>query len=257
MIQVKLKDWDEYQNREVKTSTKWVRVPNDLMTRPFCFALSHEEFSILMYIIFEASKANKNGWVDIIHEHIHCITRCKTHCISRAIEKLQELRVVEVRTTRGSYVENPGSLLRKKEREEREERKIIHGVFETPIVSEVLEQKQEQQKTREEIFDEIYQLYPKRQNTNRKRGIENLLSKVKTQEQVEEFKTAVMNYAAYVVAEKTEPRFVKQFSTFVNNYAEWVTVEKITRESAFEKRLREAKEADRKAGLLGDEHDSE
>jgi hypothetical protein len=229
MLQIRFKDWSVHQNREVKTATKWVRIPNNFLNTPQAWSLEPEELYAYIYLICEASKYNKNGLVLINHEHAHKQSRVQDHVLNRTIKKLKQLQIIEIRTTRGKHAQIPESSLREEKR--REEKRNIIGVLETPNDSSF------ETKNWEPIqeLELIYQLYPKRENTNKKRGMQNLLAKVKTPVQVAEFERAVRNYADYCKQKKIEPVFVKQFSTFTNNYEEWITVEKVVTKTNLQK----------------------
>lgn len=77
--------------------------------------------------------------------------------------------------------------------------------------------------------EQIYSTYPRRAGDQGKAaGMKKLASKIKTQQDVDEFRTAVKNYGDYLNAiGKTGTEYVKQFKTFVNDYREWLVPMKI------------------------------
>lgn len=85
------------------THSHWFRLENNLLSDPKMFSLEIDEIYAMIYLMCEASKANKDGEVFVNHEHARCTSRVPNQSLDRAIEKLKELHVIEIRTTRGRY----------------------------------------------------------------------------------------------------------------------------------------------------------
>ena len=69
-------------------------------------------------------------------------------------------------------------------------------------------------------FDAGYSLYPRKEG--RKKGLQRCRSQITTRSKYDAWLTAVKNYAAKILAEGAEPRFVKQFDTFMGCWEDFV-----------------------------------
>lgn len=72
-------------------------------------------------------------------------------------------------------------------------------------------------------FEELYKMYPRK--IGKKSGITKLQSKIKTQEDFEKVKIAIINYTNQIKKLCTEEKYIKHFSSFVNNYEDYLTEE--------------------------------
>lgn len=68
-------------------------------------------------------------------------------------------------------------------------------------------------------FDEVYMLYPRK--IGKQRAYEFLEKNIKTKEEYELLKEAVINYSGYCKREGVEERFIKHFSTFAHEWRDW------------------------------------
>lgn len=80
-------------------------------------------------------------------------------------------------------------------------------------------------KTKEEILEEIYKLYPRK--LGKATGINNLIETVHTASDLEFFLKAVNNYSTDCAKKGTEEKYIKHFSTFVGpidkpSWRDWV-----------------------------------
>ena len=73
-------------------------------------------------------------------------------------------------------------------------------------------------------LEAIYALYPRKEG--KKDGLKSLAKQIQTDEQYENLKLAVKNYADKVLNEGTEVKYQKYFSTFANCWSEYTNPEK-------------------------------
>lgn len=84
----------------------------------------------------------------------------------------------------------------------------------------------------EDVIEEIYKLYPRKEG--KARGIKKLRTAIKSKETLDKFKRAVINYADYCAAKGTEEKFIKQFSTFCNeDWKDWIEPKSIQEDNPF------------------------
>ena len=69
-------------------------------------------------------------------------------------------------------------------------------------------------------FEKLWDEYPRREG--KKQSLRHFLSSVKTSSDLSKIRTALGNYKAKLLAEKTEPRFVKMGSTWFNDWESFV-----------------------------------
>jgi hypothetical protein len=100
---IKFKNWQKFNPRADVKSPSWVRLDHNLLNSPQFYSFEDDEIRAFLYLLCEASKANKNGEVFINHEHARVQNRVQHQSLDRTIQKLQQLQVVEARTVRGRY----------------------------------------------------------------------------------------------------------------------------------------------------------
>lgn len=80
--------------------------------------------------------------------------------------------------------------------------------------------------SRQELAEEIepiYKQYPRRIGKNL--GLDRLFQRHFTWDDLPQFGVAVMRYANYCKAQKTEEKYILHFSTFVGRWRDWLTTE--------------------------------
>lgn len=231
---IKFKNWAKYQHRpgkKVIENTSWLRLENRIAFHDIWSHLNDSEFRFYIFMLCQASLNKNSGKV---LENIDVLARMsgvEKKFIKTCISKLLELGIIsnECGNRAADMQRECGTTDRQTDTTNKQE--YILAAQQQPSDSSFETKKWEPI----EELEQIYQLYPKRENTNKKRGMQNLLAKVKTPEQLAEFEQAVRNYADYCKQKKIEPVFVKQFSTFTNNYEEWITVEKIVTKTTLQR----------------------
>lgn len=85
-------------------------------------------------------------------------------------------------------------------------------------------------------FESLYKIYPR--HIGKKLGHRRLRSLIKTNEEFEMFRAAVLNYKRLCELEKREPRYIKHWSSFVNCWEDYVTEEKPAADSQLDRIMR-------------------
>ena len=108
---IKFKNWDKHQCSEIKKAVNpyWLKFRNDFFADPKIFELDSEEIVTLLYMLCEASKAHKNGQFFLSHSHYRIFTRKSSQVLSRAMEKLKSLQIIEIRQSTGSWAKVDGN----------------------------------------------------------------------------------------------------------------------------------------------------
>jgi hypothetical protein len=198
---IRFKNWQKHQTRKVLNHTHWLKFRNDTLNDPKIYSLEDDEFRAFIYLLCEASKANKDGMVFVTQEHAHNTSRVQSQGLDRAIKKLKQLQIIETRTTRGSYTKKTGVALEEIRREEKREEYSSNGdcFFD---------------------FEKLYNDYPRKKGKSR--GLKICSKEIKTADDYSALALAITNYKADLVKEKTKPNFVKHFSTFMGEWRDWI-----------------------------------
>jgi hypothetical protein len=69
-------------------------------------------------------------------------------------------------------------------------------------------------------IDPIYEIYPRK--IGKTKGVQKLRNQIKNENDLDLFRTAVLNYKNFVAKNKTESKFIKHFSTFVGEWRDWI-----------------------------------
>lgn len=69
-------------------------------------------------------------------------------------------------------------------------------------------------------FESLYRKYPLKKGKSA--GLKKCKAQIKTQERYDELSQAIDRYKSYLVASKTEPRFIQQFATFMGAWTDWL-----------------------------------
>lgn len=104
-IIVEVKNWNKYQMR--KNSLKyssWFRLEHSIIDDHKFFNLSPPEMWCFVYILSLCSRENKNV-VTVNMQHADRVCRIEPALLHRALKKLKLIQVVELRSTRGRYVD--------------------------------------------------------------------------------------------------------------------------------------------------------
>lgn len=106
---IKILNFKKYNPREVKNKTIWLRFENDFIENPNFAEFTSDECMVWIYILCCASKLNS----EILQVPLQCSHRVLDRCkgidektFHRAIQKLKQLKILEIRTSRGRYADD-------------------------------------------------------------------------------------------------------------------------------------------------------
>lgn len=115
LINIEIKSWADYQGRKDVKNPSWFKLSHFFLEHPKIADLSSEEKIAWIYILCERSKRRTSDVVTINGMSFHRVTGISEECFHRAISKLKQLQMIEVRTLRGRYAR--GTLDQEKRRE--------------------------------------------------------------------------------------------------------------------------------------------
>lgn len=105
---IKFKNWEKNQPRKDIKKPWYFSFQNEFFIDSKLYELDVEELLTLVYLLCEASRANKNGELFISKEHyrVHgrMSDRMPDRVLNRTISKLQRLQIIEQPRVRGMYV---------------------------------------------------------------------------------------------------------------------------------------------------------
>ncbi|NIT03480.1 hypothetical protein GTO10_00870, partial [Candidatus Saccharibacteria bacterium] len=190
LVSYTIPNWDQYNPRNDRKNYKWFRFQNDFFIDPKIFGLTAEGKLLYQYLLCEASKRGDGAGV-VNLELAASLTRIN-------IKKIRDLlaEMVETKLIDGSL---PSSCRRKDadgiatyETNERTNERGHHGV--TP-----------------RDLERVYFLYPRKQGKTN--GLKKIAKEINTPELLEQFETAVKNYAAHCETGITSKKYIKHFDT--------------------------------------------
>lgn len=197
-FEIELPNWNEYQIRQDVKSTSWFRLEHNIFDQDQFWDFSRSELCFFFYILCLASKQN-SGTIFLNVEKAEVAGRFKKNDILSAIKKLESFRIVHVKNT---------STLRERD-------VSVRARIATDRQTDITDRQTEC------VFDfeEIYKNYPNK--IGKKKGIDTCKVQIKTAEDFEKLKTAVLKYAAHCRTQRIEAKFIKHFSTFMNSWTDW------------------------------------
>lgn len=209
---VKILNWRQYQGREVKTRSSWLRFQNDFIENPNFGDFSTDERMVWIYAMCCASKLN----TDVIqvphqcsHRVLHRCTGIAESVFHRTFEKLKKIRIVEIRTTRGRHTQDTPAFTDDTLRDEtrryetrRDEDVTMNCDFD---------------------FESLYQKYPRK--IGKSKGLQICEKQIRTGGDFELLSTAIDRYVDCLATQGTEEKFIKHFSSFMTSWRDWLDPE--------------------------------
>ena len=171
--------------------------------------LDAEEFKAFIFMLCSAS-LNRNSGVfrynDRVHDRKSGISK---NVFSRAIKKLKQLQVVEVRVQHGCYADVTSCLTTEQDKTEQDKTEQ-NTIAQSPVGScaSVFD------------FNSLYEKYPRK--IGKSRGMQLCKQRIKSQADFDLLSKAVDNYARYCVEKKTEQQYIKHFSSFMSSWRDWI-----------------------------------
>lgn len=130
-MKIKILGWEKINARKDVSNPSWFKFKHKFFEDPDFYSFTAEERLAWVYLLCESSKKNESGEFTANMEHAHRVANIAVTAMKSAIEKLKQLRIIEVRDTRGRYVnvnEKPARLDKIREEKNREEKKELNTV---------------------------------------------------------------------------------------------------------------------------------
>jgi hypothetical protein len=203
---IEVLNWSDYQEkRKDIIHCSWFRLDHSLAFNPEWAHFDGDEKWVLVYLLSTASLKNKS-LLQLSASAIAAGARVAIEKVHSAIQKLTEKGTIRCR-----YVDVP-----------RLARPRAHRTDRTG------QNKQDKQDTLNFDFESVWKEYPRRKQ--KAAAEERFARLIKTPEDFVQLQKAVKNYAAEMIAENTEPKFIKHLSSFlgtekVQPWREWIHVE--------------------------------
>lgn len=211
-MRVIILNWVKIQGRPGVKSPHWFKFKNKFFYDSDFFIFTAQEKLVWLYILCEASLQNKDGEVTVNNEHAVHWLAVGQNVVESCLKKLKQLRIVELKTSRGRYISARNLRTRRdemREEEKREEEKT-HTHDDNVVRVACFD------------FEKIYQKYPRKEG--KQKGIKTCQGQINTEETYQELIKAVDNYCAYCQKNAIERRYTKQFSTFMSSWRDWLEV---------------------------------
>lgn len=213
-IRIQVTNWDKFNPRTDVKHPSWFRVEHKLIDHPDLFDLTHEEFKALFYMLAMCCRENSDC-VRLNYAHAASVAKLSRAGVDGAIEKLCDLEmlaVLETATLRardvggthtGACVTDTAATGRDSTlRDETGHDRTGHDT--PPAVSAIAFD-----------FEALYRRYPLKKGKGK--GIRACERQITTPEEYAALSGAIDKYAADVVANRTEPGFIKHFSSFMGS----------------------------------------
>ena len=206
-MKIKILNWEKYNRRKDIKSPHWFALSNRFFDDPDFYDFSSEEKLAWIFILTQASLANS----DEITVHFDVFFRrsgIQKGVFESTINKLENLAMISTgtRDTNGERTDAFGE-------------RALHDMT-LHNKNNIAQPSVARQKLN---FEEIYKIYPLKKG--KERGMKLCASKIKTQDDFDLLKTAVMNYAKECEREGKEKQFIKHFSTFMGCWRDYAVLE--------------------------------
>ena len=208
-ITVIIKNWEKYNDRKDVKRSSWFRMEHSFFDSSHFFGWPAMEKLVWIYLLCEASKQHHDtpGTVKINTVHMSsALTASTTECdnvLHRVLKNLKELRIVEVRTSRGRYARvtpMPATY---------DTNERTNGARTVDVPSPVSFN-----------LELLYQNYPRKQG--KQKGLLKAGKVVQTEQDYVELQTAIRNYSDYCKRNVEDPKYIKHFSTFMGEWRDWI-----------------------------------
>lgn len=191
-------NWDKYNPRGDSKRPIWFRLENTIATGPAFFDFDCEQKWLWVFILSLVSQ--KNGepivWSTSFCQSLTKIKPSKQEETIDLYEKFARLRVSREVTLRDpaqvAHYERTNITNEHNEHNE-------HAHFD---------------------FEVVYENYPRK--IGKSEGIKKCKKEILAEEDYQALRIAVKNYAAYLIAQKTDPKYIKHFSTFMTSWRDWL-----------------------------------
>lgn len=209
-MRVIILNWIKIQGRSGVKSPYWFKFKNKFFHDADFYGFSSDEKLFWVYLLCESSRQNKNGEVTVNNETVHRVLNVGQEVVKSCLKKLKELRIVELKTSRGRYISVRNLHTRLDE---------IRLDKNIDVRENNKDNTHDARATRFD-FESLYQKYPRKEG--KQKGIKTCQVQIKTDGSYQELSRAIDNYCAHCQKNAIERRYTKQFSTFMSSWRDWV-----------------------------------
>lgn len=206
-VLVKITKWEKHNPRKDVKNPTWFSFNNRMVEDDDLFGLNHGEFKAWIYLLSKASQKQCSE-VLVSYQSAYRKSNISPKDFKSSLQKLESLGMVTVHVTdtlRARDVHVPLHYITL-------HNKTLHNttpeIGSLPNVSVRLD------------LDALYQLYPRKEG--KAKGVEKLKAVVKTPEDFELVKQAILRYSKHCQSSGTEAKFIKHFSTFMTSWRDWL-----------------------------------
>ena len=192
---IEVVNWLEYNPRMDSKKPTWFRFENSIATGSGFSDLSAEQKWLWVFILSLVSQANGQPivWKSIYCQKMTGISIKKQDSTIEILEKFVRLRVSREVTLRDS----PATDGRTDGR--------TNGQLPPSAVFD---------------FEKIYEKYPRKEGKTK--GLKQCVAQIKTQEDFDFLCSSVDRYRRKILADGTDPKFIKHFSSFMSSWRDWI-----------------------------------
>jgi hypothetical protein len=232
-VKIDIANWDKYNPRKDLKTMPWIRLESDIGFSESLFGLpSAAKWTWVFILSYSAKK--KTGIFEIDFNFLAHHTGCTEKELKNFLNEFfarglllvdssssritnESVRITNV--SRTNPIESVPNITNRTEQNERNE----HDRTDLEIVESSFDYTHplDLQPDAKFNFEDIYNAYPRKDG--KKRGLEILKKKIKTQQDFEKLELAVQNYR--ISTRETEKRFIKQFSTFANCWEDYLEID--------------------------------
>lgn len=197
-ITVTIRNYETYKGRSDVKQNSWFRCSNRIFEDPDFFDFSFEEIAVWLYILSLSSQKN-SATVTINLGHAERVCRLKSAVVMSAIAKLEGNQIHPVHDT---------STLRARTAD------VTFTCATEQYNTEQTEQTRQDTPAPPDFdFESLYRSYARRKGKDE--GMQRLRSRIKTQEQFDQFARAVRKHASECRRLRTDEKYIPYWSSFV------------------------------------------
>ncbi len=193
---ITISNWNTYQPRKDLKSLSWIRIDSDIFFSENFFLLDNNQKILFFYVLTYAGKKNTDTY-SFNPEFVSANLKIGIKQLNEGIEKLESLGIVHRSVTESSRIRTDACTTIRNDTND-----TIHNVTIQDFTFDI-----------EKIYSEIYPL-----KKGKQKGVASLAKQIKTAEQLEQFKIAVLKYKSSI----KDPNYIKHFSTFANEWTDWL-----------------------------------
>lgn len=210
-INITILNYEKFNGRKDVKTNSWFKCSNRLLEDSDFFAFSHGEFLVWIYILSIASQKGESTFC-LNLEHCDRIARLGKKLVFSALEKLEQLQLVEI--SRNVDVTDP---LRVRNVDVTPDKIRLDKIREEEIrMSDSAGRVRVKFNLSESKLNAVYQEYPRKEGKSK--GFEIAKREIKSEQDLQDLTKSIKNYKSMLTEKNTDPKYIKMFSTFMNSW---------------------------------------